>query len=504
MSHPQARRQTVEQRVEEILMKAIETYSDRLYSSRNDAAGPDVKEFREVLKICHERAMRAFGERRKTFQSDDAVFDHWKVREDARTNQKITNPLQDLVHCELVMRHDEQAVSEFLTRYRGLAASKLRKIESMGYASGHLGFSAENAIEEIVTQAVMHDSRHQFRRRPECNSSQQLAEQPDLGKHHGELDEMLPLTGFPLRSYGGRTPLFNWLCTIIPNWLREQLTVRLRPSAETLGWGTIYEGQHHLQLTQGTLKESEHLWARVRIPGAGRSGQRNGRKTVTSLETRLRAIKSESAAMTEKPALRTVAVPGEIKLVLTAQRYQQLSESDDQELAARGQQRERLSYGLAKIRQLLHELLAPGKCLKPVEFDFLKRCAHEKQKDIAASLGKEEYWVSREKTRILEKLKGDFVGAGEDQTDQDVLLCFQLIFRKNDVASFWHLIASQLKPDPLLSQLEEASEQPTSERIVPNLSDASITTVQEQSSDDFPHRISRKSSAGRSSLETEQ
>ena len=504
MTRPQARQQTVKQRVEELLVEAMEMYSDCLDSSKNNTADPDGAKYHEVLASCRERAMAAFRDRRATLQSDDAVFDHWQLRKDSGTGQTITNPLQDLVHCELVMRGDEQAVSIFVDRYRGLARSKLRRIESMGYSSDHLGFSAENAIEEIATQAVMHDSRHEYRRRAKFISAQQLAEQPDLGKHHGELDELLPLTGFPLRAYGGKTPLFNWLCTTIPRWLREQMTASLRPSAETLGWGTIYEGQHHLQLTQGTLEESEHLGARVRILGAGRGSQRDGRPIATSLETRLLTIKSESAAATEKPALRTVAVPGEIKLVHTTRRYQQLTDFDDQEIAAAGQQQERLLHGLAKIRQLVHELLVPGKCLDGAEFAFLQRCAHEKQTDIASSLGEEAYRVSRKKTRILEKLKTPFVDAGKTQTDQDVLLCFQLIFRKKDVASFWQLIASQLKPDPLLSQLEDASGQPTSERMVPNLSDASMTADQEQSRSDFPHRKSRKSIAGRGSLQAEQ
>ena len=173
---------------------------------------------------------------------------------------------------------------------------------------------------------------------------------------------------------------------------------------------------------------------------------RKGNEKVTSLNTRLLTIESEQLASTEKPAGRTVQ-DAEIKLIRNQLRQQQLSESDDVGRNSGLQDRTKLVEAQALFERWLHQLLKPGVCLSAEEVAFLQRCSCESQVEIAKSLGKRDYWVSRAKTKILEKLKQCFIKAVESQGSEFLTNCVNLLFRKANVEDFWALIERVLQQD---------------------------------------------------------
>ncbi len=446
MPHPQSGTatvsQNVQQRLKQIVSGAIEKHRTHTAKLLEVPGKVDLTDYDSAEQLCVERAEQVFPKTRQQFSSDEAVFDAW-ARTDPKSPSKITHPVEDLVLCELVLQRNESAVVEFQRRYEQLATTKFQRLRSAGYQMGRLSFAAGDTILEVLCQAALNDVKHEYRK-PEQTGS--LANQPGRGQHYGELDGQLPVVGFPLRSYGGQTPLFNWLSTVLSRWFYDLLGAGLQESSVSLGTGEIAEGQDQLYLSSGVFSESRHLWAKVRVMGAGVPGTRNGQPKVTSLKTRLLTIESAQQASTEKPAGRTVR-DAEIKLIRNQLR-QQLSEADDRGQNSGPQDRTKLVQAQALFEKWLSELLlSGGACLSAEEVAFLRRCSCEPQIEIAKSLGKRDYWVSREKTRILEKLKQCFVTAVESQGSEFLTNCVNLLFRKKNVEDFWKLVEHVLTQD---------------------------------------------------------
>ncbi|MFM7055764.1 MAG: hypothetical protein ACKO2P_02450 [Planctomycetota bacterium] len=431
-SHPSPR-----QRVKELLVQAIGMYSDRLTDPTGD-------EYLDVLEICSERAEAAFAWHRQRWESDALVFEQLAPRPIAGTRYTTTHPLQDLVLCELVMRGHSPAVSLFADRIRGVAEKTMRKIDpthrsgrspgSRGPADSQQDFSRSDAAIEATIQALLHDSREEYRKGTKSR--------PD-GQHAGELDG-LPLRGLPLRSFRAQTPLFNWICRILPRLLRKLQVLRSISSTEELGTGTIAAGASKLLLHTGYFHETRHIRAFVRISGAGRDGR--------PLGTRLLDVHSRSSAITQKPAETTVSVPGSVRLVHRTRRELQPADAFDSEGSSGNSDPAITDRCTAVLQKLMHSALIQSE-LTASEIELLRNVFVKPQAQLAKERGVHTANIGRQRDRIIEKLSKQFRFIQESAGDEETLACLELVYANSKCPTFAELLMRVLESWPLLPPL---------------------------------------------------
>lgn len=425
---------TPQKRVEELLVQAMGMYSERL----ND---PESDEYRDVLETCRERAEAAFAWHRKRCESDAAVFEQLKPRPNPETGYTSTHPLQDLVHCELVMRGHALAVEKFADNYRGLAEKTLRKIDPVHQPSDSRGaggkpdskqdFSRPDTAMELAIQALLHDHREEFRKGTKGR--------PD-GQHAGELDG-LPLRGLPLRSFKAQTPLFNWMCRILPRLLRKLQVLRCVSSTEELGTGTIAAGATKIRLHTGYFHETRHIRALVRISGAGKDGK--------PLGTRLLDVHSRSLAITHHPAKTTVSVPKSVRLVHRARRGLQLAKSFDAEDSSANSDpaiAERCNAVLAKF---MHSALTRSE-LTASQIELLREVFVKPQAQLATERGLHSGNIGRQRDNIIKKLKRQFQTIRESAGDEETQACLEMVFENGSGLGFAELLMQVLESWPML------------------------------------------------------
>lgn len=442
------------QRLEELIAEAISLYSDRL-------TNPDSAEYQEVFGICLERAEDAFCWHRNRCESDATVFEQLAPRQIPETHYTSTHPLQDLVQCELVMRGHSPAVSMFTNCFRGLAEKNMRKIDpthrpapapgSRGRSDSKRDFSLPDTAAELAIQALLHDYREEYRKGTQNRPA---------GKHAGELDG-LPLRGLPLRSFKARTPLFNWMCTILPRLLRKLQVLRSVTRTEELGTGTIAAGTHRIRLHTGYFHETRHIRALVRISGAGRDGK--------PLGTRLLDVHSNSSALTQQPALTTVSVPRSVRLVHRDRRERQLAESFDNEDASDDLAAAIPENCTAVLEKLMHAALTQAK-LTARQLELLRGLYRKTQADLAKELGIDPGNITRQRDSILKKLQHQFQALRES-ADEETQACLELVYRNSRCPTFAELLHQILQdwPMPLSSSPPQPSLHGTWKRVVRNV-----------------------------------
>jgi hypothetical protein len=425
---------SVQQRVEELLVAAMAMYSDGLNNSGSD-------EYREVLEICRERAEAAFAWHRKRWESDAAVFEQLEPRPIPGTRYTSTHPLQDLVHCELVMRGHALAVKKFADSYRGLAEKNLRKIDPAHRPSDSRGaggkpdskqdFSRPDTAMELAIQALLHDHREEFRKGTKGR--------PD-GQHAGELDG-LPLRGLPLRSFKARTPLFNWMCRILPRLLRKLQVLRCVSSTEELGTGTIAAGARQLRLHTGYFHETRHIRALVRISGAGADGK--------PLGTRLLDVHSSSSAISHHPAKTTVSVPKSVRLVHRARRELQLTKSFDAEDSSANFDPAIAERCRTVLPKLMHSAFTQSR-LTASEIELLRDLCVKPQAQVAEERKLHTGTIGRQRHSIIEKLKRQFQTIRESAVDPETQGCLEMVFANSSGLSFADVLMQVLESWPTL------------------------------------------------------
>lgn len=193
--------QDVQRRLEAIVSQAIDKHRNRTSELLAGSGRSDCTDYDAVRRDCVERAVHAFSARRPGLNSDDAVFSVWEQKSESPGDSKITHPVQDLVLCELVMQRNASACDTFRERYAALAATNYGKLRSAGYPMDRLSFDSEGAIDEVLTQAALHDSRHEYRKQ---EKSGPLANQPGRGAHYGEVDDQMKVVGFACVRMVGR------------------------------------------------------------------------------------------------------------------------------------------------------------------------------------------------------------------------------------------------------------------------------------------------------------
>lgn len=432
---------SVQQRVDELLVAAMAMYSDRL-------TDPESVEYQEILGLCRERATEAFGWHRNRCESDEAVFAGMSPRQITGTRYTTTNPLQDLVHCELVMRGHSPAVDVFLVRFRGVAEKTKRKIDpthrpARVREAGEQSELPEKMYEpdtaaEIAIQALLHDYREEFRKGTE--------KRPE-GKHAGELDG-LPLRGLPLRSFKAKTPLFNWICRTLPRLLRKLQVLRSISSTEELGTGTIAAGASKLLLHTGYFHQTRHIRAFVRISGAGADGK--------PLGTRLLDVISSSRAVTQKPAQTTVSVPRSVRLVHRTPRERQPAESFDQEDFSDGSEAGSTKNCNALLARLMYLALNQSG-LKASKIELLRDSLFKPQGQLAKDRHKNTGHIGRQLKTIIAKLKVQFQAISESSVDEETQDCLDNLCRNGHSQTFAELLVKVLEYWPTMSPPPPAS-----------------------------------------------
>lgn len=425
---------SVQQRVEELLVAAMAMYS-------NSPTTPESSEYQEVLGICRERAMKAFEWHLKRCKSAEAVFEELAPCPIPGTSYISTHPLQDLVHCELVMRGHAPAVELFIERSRALAEKTMRKIDPMHRSAGKPGnsgrsksdrdYSQPDTAMELVIQALLHDFREEYRKG---------TEKKPAGKHAGELDG-LPLRGLPLRKFEAQRPLFCWLSRILPRLLRKLQTIRCISSTEELGTGTIAAGAQKVLLHTGYFHETRHIRALVRISGAGKNGK--------PLGTRLLDVLSRSTGITEKPAQTTVSVPKSVRLVHRARRELQPAESWDYEDSSGNSDPAIAERCNAVLEKLMH-LAVTRSGLKAHDIELLRKVFSKPQKELAKDFGIDPGNITRRREKIIKKLQHQFEAISRSATDDETQACLELVYKNSQCQTFAALLMRVLEYWPLM------------------------------------------------------
>ena len=420
---------SVQQRVDELLIAAMAMYSDRL-------SDPESVEYMEILDLCRERAAKAFRWHRSRSESDEAVFAGMATREIPGTRYTTTNPLQDLVHCELVMRGHSPAVDVFLERFRGVAEKMRQKIDPThrpprARKTGERSELPEKMYEpdtaaEIAIQALLHDYREEFRKGTKKRSE---------GIHAGELDG-LPLRGLPLRSFEAQTPLFNWMCRSLPRLLRKLQVLRSISSTEELGTGTIAAGATKLLLHTGYFHQTRHIRAFVRISGAGADGK--------PLGTRLLDVTSSARAVTHKPAQTTVSVPRSVRLVHRQPRERQPADSFDREDSSDGSAPGITDRCAAVLVKLMYQALNQSG-LKASEIELLKDSLFKKQGELARERRRHTGHIGRKLETIKDKLAAQFQAISESSVDEETHACLEIICQRGYCQTFAELLVKVLE-----------------------------------------------------------
>ena len=421
MNSGNSRRSSFTERLNEILEDAIRLYSNRL-------TDPADGEYKQVLQICRERAVRAFQHRMSDRGLDeDRTFATFQPQPLPDSAEYSTNPLQDLVHVELFLRGHEPAVSEFLRRYRRMA---LKRAQAFGGPRAIRGSSrgvqsqddnaaeSSEAISEVAVQAFLHAHKSSL-----------------------EKGAVSGLPGLDLRSYEGKTELFRWLCPSVTR-LMGKLTVLQRVNLfEQLGMGTIIAGSKSLHLDTGYFHETKHIGRTVRISRAGQNGKTH--------QTRLIDVRSSRAALTEVAALTTVTDPAPVALVERRRRTQAIPERfNEAAAAAPAACAEQYELCVRKVQQLLQAAFHDA-ALSADELRMLKYSLVVKQGVLAKIRGLHSANVGRKITEAKAKLKRSITARLEtvEAGDQE---CIELVFAEVNSRALSALLLQVLDeyPDP--------------------------------------------------------
>lgn len=443
------------ERLNAILEQAIRLYSNRL----TDPAGD---EYRQVLQLCGERAVRAFQHRMHDRGLDeDSTFATFQPQPLSDSGDFSTNPLQDLVHVELFLRGHEPAVSEFLRRYRLMALKRAHTIGGLrnthrpggrGKSDSDHAMESSEAISEVAVQAFLHAHKSSL-----------------------EKGTISGLPGLDLRSYEGKTELFRWLCPSVSRLMGKLRVLQQVNSFEQLGTGTITAGSKSLRLVTGYFHETQHIGRTVRISKAGNNGKPH--------QTRLMDVRSSHAAVTEVAAVETVSAPVPVVLVERRSRTQQLPERFNETAMAAESAPGEAQYEICvqKVEQLLKDAIHDA-ALSADEFRLLKYSLVVKQADLAKFRGIHSANVGRKITEAKRKLKQSLTTRLES-VESTLQECIELVFSEVNSRALCVL---------LLQVLDKHPDPNAQEDLPPDLLDAwqaimrNLSKISPQNSEDGP------------------